>query len=96
MSAHPRRRPRAVRHGIGRPPKYCRERAAPDGRRLRRRVQRRAQPGRVRELLNVLQALRQQVRRNRDNHQGLRARFDGYADITETTPELLRRITPQT
>lgn len=55
-----------VRSATGVPP-----RAAPDRRWLRRRIQCRAQPGRVGELLKVLHALRPEARRHRVNHASL-------------------------
>lgn len=65
VSTHPRRRPRAARLGFVRPAGYCRER---ERRRLRPRVQRRAQPGRVGELLQAFALLRRKMRQGRGNH----------------------------
>lgn len=54
VATHRRRRPRLVHRQVGRPARYCRESGSGAGRRIRRRAERSAQPGRVSELLPAL------------------------------------------
>ncbi len=59
------RRRRAVRHGFGRPPGYCREERRP---RRRRRVQRCPQPAGVGQVLRALPLLRRELYQDQVGH----------------------------